>query len=153
MLLALDEATVAPPVSSWMPYAVPPPTAAATIATEASSATGPRFRFRWGFGAVGSDAWVEPAGSDGGTTGIGRVAAIGSDGPDGPDKPAGPDGCAAVAGCPGAYAGGAGHFGFTGEEWGWCPPASGLSCSLPRRWLSVMSTSLAPDDENILSAR
>src|ERR1041385_8764060 len=42
VLVLLLEATVSVPVSSWMPYAVPPPMAAATIATAARRAKGPR---------------------------------------------------------------------------------------------------------------
>ncbi|WP_416351727.1 trypsin-like peptidase domain-containing protein, partial [Streptomyces rochei] len=41
-VVLLVEATVSLPVSSWMPKAVPPPTAAATMATAARRATGPR---------------------------------------------------------------------------------------------------------------
>jgi hypothetical protein len=41
VLVVLEVATVSLPVSSWKAYAVPPPTAAATIATAASSASGP----------------------------------------------------------------------------------------------------------------
>lgn len=44
LVLVELEATVSLPVSSWMPYAVPPPTAAATIATATSRAAGPRRR-------------------------------------------------------------------------------------------------------------
>ena len=52
-LVVLEVATVSLPVSSWKAYAVPPPIAAATIATAASRAKGPRARF-FGAGAVGS---------------------------------------------------------------------------------------------------
>ncbi len=75
LVLVELEATVSLPVSSWMPYAVPPPIAAATIATAASRATGPR-------------ALALLSGTRGA----------------------------------GAYAGGGGHSGFTGEEaYCWAP--------------------------------
>ncbi|CAM5732191.1 hypothetical protein SHIRM173S_07992 [Streptomyces hirsutus] len=104
VLLALGAATVAPPASSVDAVrGAAAHQAAATIATAASSATGPRFRFRRGWGAAGSDAWGESAGVAGcaaatgcvavigSAAGIGRVAVIGS---------AGSAGCAAVVGCP-----------------------------------------------------
>lgn len=53
LVLVELEATVPVPVSSWMPYAVPPPIAAATNATAASSAMGPRARLL--------DAGADPA--------------------------------------------------------------------------------------------
>src|SRR5690349_7028072 len=53
LVVVLLVATVSLPVSSWKAYAVPPPIAAATIATAASRASGPRVRF-FGAGAPGS---------------------------------------------------------------------------------------------------
>jgi hypothetical protein len=112
------EATVSPPASSCRPYAVPPPTAAATIATAASRAPGPRARRR-------RAGW------------------------------AGSAGCAGA----GAWAGGGGHSGFTRCRLLSCSPPSPpsppswlpLSYSPWGRRLSVMTTSLAPDDESTLS--
>ncbi|GGV84706.1 hypothetical protein GCM10010294_63280 [Streptomyces griseoloalbus] len=80
---------------------MPPPTAAATIATAASRAPGPRVRF----------LLVEGEG----------------------------EACAGA----GVYGGGGGHSGFT--WWGL------LSYAPLGRRLSVMSMSLAPDDESNLS--
>ncbi len=53
LVLLLVEATVSLPVSSWMPKAVPPPTAAATMATAARRATGPRRTVRLLGGCAG----------------------------------------------------------------------------------------------------
>ena len=60
LVLVLLEATVSLPVSSWKAYAVPPPIAAATIATAASRANGPLARRRV-VAFAGGSGWPAPA--------------------------------------------------------------------------------------------
>src|SRR5689334_4672230 len=62
------EETVSLPVSSWKPYAVAPPTAAATMATAARRATGPRLRFFRGSGATAVTGWYGGGGGHSGLT-------------------------------------------------------------------------------------